>query len=161
MIFTDTLNGVAGALSAIMRTSDGGVTWRYDSTDFPNLYVSVFISGITEHGGVAAQAYGALARRVEDISDVVMRRIEGQQPVVSIHPNPISRSTPLRIRIDAGNDAEAAVSLDDILGRRVVTMTERSAGNAISCDISHLASGIYFVRVTVDGVPVIRSLRVL
>lgn len=68
----------------------------------------------------------------------------GSQPVVGIHPNPSSTSVTI-----SGIGGMNLLSVIDISGRTLFTQTVHPQnGHAITLDVSNLAPGTYFVRLT-------------
>ncbi len=75
---------------------------------------------------------------------------------VDIYPNPASSTATL-----TGIDGKAVVTIVDINGRRVSTQAIKQSGNqTITLDVSSLASGTYFVRITGPESTLVRKLIV-
>ena len=75
---------------------------------------------------------------------------------VDIYPNPASSTATL-----TGIDGKAVVTIVDINGRRVSTQAIKQSGNqTVTIDVSSLASGTYFVRITGSESILVRKLIV-
>lgn len=71
---------------------------------------------------------------------------------ITVYPNPFS--TKLNIGCTASNDGVANISISDISGREVMSLNRDVVSGANSLqlnDLEQLKSGIYFVRVQVEG----------
>ena len=68
----------------------------------------------------------------------------------SIYPNPATTA------VTVGGVEQATVTINDITGRIIATHNVADGDNSI--DVSHLAAGTYFVRITSNGTSAVRKL---
>ena len=92
----------------------------------------------------------------EDLPDATAKTLPPQVLVTS-HPNPLQTSVTISLALPAA--ANVSLEIYDVRGRRVVTMASRPMGegyhdvtwNGADDSGAQAASGVYFLRVQVDG----------
>jgi len=73
-----------------------------------------------------------------------------------VNPNPASGFT--NISVDSDNDIDFLLQLYDISGRCVISETHSNSKKNISLNISHLRSGLYFIKLQTDKSVAVRKL---
>lgn len=139
--------GVAvGAGCAILRTTDGGVTWARDTTDFTSTLLDVFVLDSTycwaagENGLVLGSGSWALS--------VAEAKPAPRSPRLDVRPNP-SRG---EVRLRAAG-AVMGWRVIDVTGRVVIAGPAQKGEAELSIDLHDQPPGVYCIEaVTPDGV---------
>jgi hypothetical protein len=125
------------------------MTGLYASTAYEVYLVNVCTeSGVVSHPTAADRVGFTTAEATEGIYDI-------EAGSLTLFPNPAASSVTVTV---SGFEGEAMVEVVDMNGRTVSRQT--TANHQLSIDVSNLAQGAYFVRVTGDRQTAVRKLIV-
>ncbi|MBR1770117.1 MAG: M6 family metalloprotease domain-containing protein [Bacteroidales bacterium] len=121
-------------------------TWRTDSVNLPN------ISSESQIAFLAVDSYGS-GVFVDDltvgvVSSSSVNDIEGNNNFISLYPNPTCGDAVLKL---AEVNKTTKVSLCDISGREIYSITPAQTENTVVLPCSNLEKGVYFVKVINKG----------
>ncbi len=106
------------------------------------LYVQLF-GNLSSQGTIIADA--VRWRRTLSSVDAPADELAGEWYVGEPYPNPTQLSVRIPLEVPAGWELEAAIH--DAMGRRAgISQIYRSGTDELEMDMSHLASGVYFIR---------------
>ena len=144
--FKDSLNGLMGGLSEILKTTDGGKIWvsDYYNKNFANesFIVSCFIGEL----GFAITSSGTPFFYQPRITEVKAEKKKGE---LILYPNPTS--TTVKVKLQPG---EEELTIRDVLGKEIksykgigtITRTEE-----YEIDVTEIKGGIYFITIKSKG----------
>ncbi len=148
--FLDSMNGIAcGQTPKILRTSDGGITWKRDTVPMG------YISPISVHAiaypspayALAVTTQGQILRYAEMPAAVHEPSISETRPDL-LYPNPVSPGATLTI---SGTESVDEISIVDPLGRVVLhdanPVSSRSGSNLAFRLDPAIPPGLYLVRI--------------
>ena len=148
----------------VLRTTDGGNTWRPEFAPNPKPLTGVAFTSATT--GFAAGEEGTILRYVSTGPTGVPGLLEASLPVRSRlyqnYPNPFNPLTTIVYELDAPQ--HVVLELFTLLGQSLATLASgsQSAGvHSVRFDGSRLASGAYFVRLAAGGVVETRRIMLL
>jgi hypothetical protein len=165
--FSDSLNGTAvGSPGAILRTTDGGITWTKQESGTTNQLWSV---SLTDANCGTAVGWGGTILRTTTGGVTWVKddrthagELPGQVVLKQNYPNPFNPSTNIRFELPKASHVNVAVF--DILGREVSVLVNerRDAGvHEVKFDASGLSSGVYFYRLRAERFVQTRKLVLL
>jgi len=135
----------------ILKTSDGGIIWKPQTTPRSTLLYSVFFPATDT--GYAVGYSGVILKTTNGGGDTVIMQpqaIPEQELIraIRIYPNPATN----KLTIDNSKFANGIIlmALYDISGRRV-DCKPKSKGQTMEIDVSDLKNGIYFVKIYSDN----------
>ena len=140
---------------AVVRSTDGGVTWAPWNVGLPGGGVSQLSCSLGGPGSGPAYVYAATSGTGEGVyrRDVSQSTVAGEAAPeasgldLAVGPNPAARTATLRFVL--AEPQTVRVALTDVLGRTVLTL-DRPLGagqQTIPLDVSGLAPGLYVARV--------------
>ncbi len=153
---------VNSGVGGIYSTSNGGAAWNLDITtsaemsslDYKSVSpdsMDVWCVGSTSAGGYTGKLYKA---RLQNL--VGIRPISSGVPsgfgLYQNYPNPFNPTT--NIRYDLKTKEFVTLKIFDVTGKAVATLVSQSQNTGtyeVDFDASHLASGIYFYKLSFDG----------
>jgi len=125
-------------------TGLGGKTGRLKISVGTNLD-SLRLALVEQYAGVSVSAMG-------QASNLAMQTTSASGITLGSYPNPFNPSTNIRYQLI--ENSRVSIKVYDILGRQITTLVDgnKTAGQYIAVfDGSHFASGVYFVRMMVQG----------
>jgi len=154
--FADSYSGIiVGDRGVILRTTDGGESWSLQESgtswllsgaSFPDPLHAVVVG---EYGTILGTSSGGWVTSVASpLSGIHPDKLRLEQNF----PNPFNPTTTIRFQIPVSTHVN--LSLFDILGRKLVTLTDEtmeSGEHRISWDASRFSSGIYFYQLRASG----------
>jgi hypothetical protein len=133
---------VAGNGGAILLTTDGGTTWTPQLSGTHNDLTAICITDLNT--GYTAGSKGTILRTTDNGVGLTSPTVISE-PGLQVFPNPASEKLTL---LPSGKPGKGMVVILDLRGRELCRMAVPADKNQI--DISHLPSGVYFVRLTTD-----------
>ena len=156
MSFCDSLNGIATAYTTIWKTTDGGETWRTDTSFHPTsssklLYRVLMIDKHTAIG--IPDVWGYVYRWTEDNEVSINEQSEGNGAVI-IFPNPASDYIYINSTLIGVTGGVWQYQIYDILGNSV----QEGMIESDKINISQLSAGFYTVRFFNGGKQLVEKL---
>lgn len=152
-----------GTDSGLWETLDGGNTWTRQNRGIPNNPITAIYLTYEQDSlfvGTFGRGLFGLAAGDVDIgfASLVSREADIELPgegfmLQGNYPNPFREGTVVGFR--AGEAAHIRLEILDVLGRRVVTVTDQAyprGDHQVRWESAQQASGVYFVHMHVDGV---------
>ena len=141
--------GHAGGLAAVtLATGAGG--WQTLGTFSYDAGASALIRLTAASGQTGTLVADAVRwRRTLDLATAAPRPEAPGAAVLTVFPNPATDAVRVRYAVPAG--ATARLTIFDALGRAVETRAALSGALDETVSISHLAAGLYVVRLSVEG----------
>ncbi len=145
----------AGSFGVIYMSTDRGLTWRVFNNTLPSsLIISMVQIGDSDTLAVATRSgvykvYRSVVTPVEH-SNLILPR---STSLVGIFPNPFNPGT--TIVFNLSRRSHISLNVIDLLGREVAVLydgVKEMGGHTITFDASRFATGIYFCRLSADGV---------
>ena len=130
--------------------TDENATVSGDTGTFPlETGDNEFTITVTAEDGTTSKTYTVTVNRAEDVG---IAWTNGNSPL-RVYPNP----TTGQLTINNGELRIEDVAIYDMLGRNVHTSSVTCHSSLVTLDISHLPSGIYFLRVGNETVKVVKQ----
>ena len=137
----------------IVESRDNGDSWAYADNGLP----PVLITGIRIIDNEAVVATYGRGVWTLDLSQIrvdneLIAEVPASFELLENYPNPFNPSTTIRFKLAI--DSHVRVSVFDVLGRKIATLTDdsyTSGTHEITWDASALSSGQYFYRLEADG----------
>ena len=126
--------GKYGSNEGIFKTTDGGQTWSLDHEDFSGIPYGIFQF---ENSVYSVGTGGMILKKNLSLNTDSMNNVK---TTVNIFPNPVENSLNITIQNDVVINA---VKLYDIQGKLLLEENNKFE----QLDISHLSSGVLFVRI--------------
>jgi len=144
----------AGTDMGIFESRDHGQTWAYADNGLPA--VSVWRIRIVD-GEVVLATHGRGVwsldiNQVQTSLENVLADVPTSFELLDNYPNPFNPSTTIGFKL--ATDSHIQVSVFDVLGRKVATLTDQpysSGTHEITWDASAVSSGQYIYRMEADG----------
>ncbi|HEX2925106.1 MAG TPA: YCF48-related protein [Ruminiclostridium sp.] len=157
MAFADTLNGALGLVGRMIRTTDGGLTWKEDNK-IPSIFANSLDFADNGHAWAAGYDgmilyYNAQLTNANEDSDVEDLARLSSYSLGQNYPNPFNPQTTIRYSITTMGIV--SLKIYDILGNEIAALINeiKSPGTYnISFDASkyRLSSGVYIYRLQVN-----------
>lgn len=156
VVFADDMNGyMAGDESVVYSTTNGGVNWQGQTLSVFTFFTDItFLPGNSQVGYVVGD-YGVIYKTTNG-GPIGINQISNEVPskfmLEQNYPNPFNPVTNIKFSIPKAGNVKLAVF--DITGREVAELVNQNlkAGTFnYDFDASHLASGMYFYRLTGEG----------
>ncbi len=95
------------------------------------------------------------------VTESVGQSASNQQPMLMNYPNPFSHASGTRVRVNAPVAGTGVLSITDALGQEVkrLSLGELNPGNQ-EVSLTLASSGVFFVRLFVDGIPTGQPLEI-
>ena len=121
-----------------------GTVWEEDEFEFEKLAVS--------DGGMNVSGWTCLGERFENETGELTVNIPVDHNLLSVYPNPFNQQATISYELQTAGHIE--LKIYDVTGREAATLVNghTSLGNhSVVWDAGDAGSGVYFVKLTVDG----------
>ncbi len=147
-----------GGDTGLWETLNGGQTWSRQNRGLPNVPItalhlthdrSEILAGTFGWGVFSVQAIEVDARITSVLNNL---EISDETVLLSNYPNPFTSETTLQFSVE--ETSHIRLDVYDVLGRKLATATDRmysTGSHQLRWYGSDLTSGVYFVRMEVDG----------
>lgn len=140
-------------MGSIWYTSDGGLTWTMDNSNYNDQLKDVLI--VNDSLAYAAGNNGYILKNTALGSTLgVLENVNEMK--VTIFPNPVQET--LNISIESSNILKQTISIMDISGRLINTVELPRSDSDIRIDVESFEKGIYFVRIENEKFSIIRKI---
>jgi hypothetical protein len=141
--FSDNMNGYAvGSFGSIFWSQDGGKSWSMSESITSNLINSVyFTDSIT---GYVAGASGTIFKMINSGGTLNITKYKAGKSSLTIYPNPAHNKITIGNLDNTGH--EVSVSICSLGGQRLM-FNKYINQKLIEINISHLAAGMYLVKI--------------
>lgn len=148
--FTNAQNGLAlGNTGKIYKTIDGGVNWTVDYTD-PCSTCPLYKMDFENGTGYAAGANGLLIK-YQLATTINNNTLDPNS--VNVYPNPNNGA--FKVSVKEGSTAVGEIF--NIVGEKIQQIEFQ---NATTIDLTAQSKGLYFIKVTIDGLSVTKKITV-
>ncbi|HVZ39391.1 MAG TPA: YCF48-related protein [Candidatus Kapabacteria bacterium] len=142
--FTDSLNGIAtGQVGKVLRTTDGGRTWRQEQVHLDAQLIAVIYP--TPTTALIVSNEGNILKQ-ERVANAVDDRLHADAAHLQVIPNPVDGTGTIRYSLT--EPGPARITLCDMLGRErtILDGQNAEAGDHEILVPQELPAGIYLVR---------------
>ncbi len=159
--FTSSVSFLTGIFSA--TGTGNGINYSWDFGD-GNTGTGANVTHVYSQPGnynvvlTVTDECGASATATNPFSATNVNIEEAQGIALEIWPNPASEV--VRLRLDAGLSAKASITLYDVTGRTIATLSAANltAGEVLSIPVAHLSTGMYTLELTDVNLRAVRQI---
>ena len=161
-VFPDTPERMwLGTDNGLFKSLDGGETWEQRNRGLPNApIIRIVIAPDHSEILVGGLAYGLFVVDANEVGIVPVHRVSTEYPgelpesgtLLTNYPNPFVDETQLRFTTE--KSGHVRLDVFDVPGRQVATATDQlygSGAHQVGLNGGELSSGVYLVRLQVDG----------